>query len=82
MAQKLQIERTNRARKVLPETTYTICTPFFIMVTAQSHYDAGGAPVRDPASSGINPDSTVMNRGSIWDDRDEPGKTGAPPGKY
>ncbi|KAH3747435.1 hypothetical protein DPMN_181862 [Dreissena polymorpha] len=23
-----------------------------------------------------------MNRGSIGDDRDEPGKTGAPPGKY
>ncbi|KAH3843196.1 hypothetical protein DPMN_116707 [Dreissena polymorpha] len=43
-----------------------------------SHYDAGGAPVRDLASSGINPDSTGMNRGSILDDRDKPWKTGAP----
>ncbi|KAH3876649.1 hypothetical protein DPMN_000497 [Dreissena polymorpha] len=41
---------------------------------SQSHYDAGGAPVRDPGSTG-------MNRGSIGDDRDEPGKTGASPGK-
>ncbi|KAH3888682.1 hypothetical protein DPMN_012722 [Dreissena polymorpha] len=31
----------------------------------RSHYDAGGAPVRDPGSTG-------MNRGSIGDDRDEP----------
>ncbi|KAH3834304.1 hypothetical protein DPMN_107625 [Dreissena polymorpha] len=46
-----------------------------------SHYDAGGAPLRDPGSSGMNRDSTGMNRGSIGDDRDEPGKTGAPPGK-
>ncbi|KAH3817354.1 hypothetical protein DPMN_118887 [Dreissena polymorpha] len=42
-------------------------------VKAQSHYDAGGAPLRDPRSTGIN-------RGSNGDDRDEQGKTGAPPG--
>ncbi|KAH3784658.1 hypothetical protein DPMN_162621 [Dreissena polymorpha] len=48
----------------------TVCTPFFIRVKAQSHYDAGGAPLRDTGSTG-------MNRGSIGDDRDEPGKTGA-----
>ncbi|KAH3779721.1 hypothetical protein DPMN_157549 [Dreissena polymorpha] len=77
-----QIERANRARKVLRETTYTICTPFFIRVKAQSHYDAGGAPLRDPGSTGRSRGSTGMNRGSIGDDRDEPGKTGAPPGKY
>ncbi|KAH3793367.1 hypothetical protein DPMN_146875 [Dreissena polymorpha] len=64
----------NRARKVLRETTYTICTPFFIRVNAQSHYDAGGASVRDPGSTGMNRDSTGMNRGSIWDDSDEPRK--------
>ncbi|KAH3693172.1 hypothetical protein DPMN_192574 [Dreissena polymorpha] len=46
-----------------------------------SHYDAGGAPLRDPGSIGMNRGSTGMNRGSIGDDRDEPGKTGAPPGK-
>ncbi|KAH3773079.1 hypothetical protein DPMN_174430 [Dreissena polymorpha] len=72
----------DRGRNVLRETTYTICTPFFISVKAQSHYDAGGAPVRDPGSTGMNRGSTGMNRGSIADDRDEPGKTGAPPGKY
>ncbi|KAH3779399.1 hypothetical protein DPMN_157201 [Dreissena polymorpha] len=52
------------------------------MVKAQSHYDAGGAPVRDPGTTVMNQGSTGMNRSSIWDDRDEPGKTGAPPGKY
>ncbi|KAH3837189.1 hypothetical protein DPMN_110569 [Dreissena polymorpha] len=77
----LMIERANRARKVLRETTYTICTPFFIRGKAQSHYDAGGAPLRDTGSTGMNRGSTGMNRGSIRDDRDEPGKTGAPPGK-
>ncbi|KAH3813475.1 hypothetical protein DPMN_141935 [Dreissena polymorpha] len=61
-----QNERANRARKVLRETTYTICTPFFISVKAQSHYVASGAQVRDPCSTG-------MNRGSIGDDRGKPG---------
>ncbi|KAH3843660.1 hypothetical protein DPMN_117186 [Dreissena polymorpha] len=70
-----QIERANRARKVQRETTYTICTPFFIRVKAQSHYDAGGDPERDPGSTG-------MNRGFVGDDQDEPANTGAPPGKY
>ncbi|KAH3840717.1 hypothetical protein DPMN_114173 [Dreissena polymorpha] len=72
----------DRARKVLRETTYTIGTPFFIRVKAQSHYDAGGAPMRDPGSTGMNRGSTGINRGSTGDDRDEPGKTEAPPGKY
>ena len=49
---------------------------------AQSHYDAGGAPVRDPGSTGMIRGSTGINRGSIGDDRDEPGKIGAPLGKY
>ncbi|KAH3857901.1 hypothetical protein DPMN_100517 [Dreissena polymorpha] len=40
----------NRARKVLRETTNTICTPFLIRVKAHSHYDAG-AP---PGTTGIN----------------------------
>ncbi|KAH3804242.1 hypothetical protein DPMN_132524 [Dreissena polymorpha] len=77
-----QIERENRARKVLRETTCTNCTPFFIRVKAQSHYDAGGASVRDPGSTGMNRGSTGMNRGSTGDDRDELGETGAPPGEY
>ncbi|KAH3814515.1 hypothetical protein DPMN_143017 [Dreissena polymorpha] len=37
---------------------------FIQTVKAQSHYDAGGAPVRDPASTGMNRGSTRMNRGS------------------
>ncbi|KAH3772789.1 hypothetical protein DPMN_174135 [Dreissena polymorpha] len=49
--------------------------------TQSSQYDAGGAPVRDPGSTGMNQGSTRMNWGSIGDDRDEPGKTRAPPGK-
>ncbi|KAH3828100.1 hypothetical protein DPMN_130051 [Dreissena polymorpha] len=44
------------------------------MVKAQSHYDAGGAPLRDLGSTGVNRGSTGMNRGYIGDDRDEPGK--------
>ncbi|KAH3690329.1 hypothetical protein DPMN_193526 [Dreissena polymorpha] len=52
------------------------------MVKAQSHYDAGGVPLREPGSTGVNRGSTGRNRGYIGDDRDEPGKTGAPPGKY
>ncbi|KAH3863175.1 hypothetical protein DPMN_026154 [Dreissena polymorpha] len=51
-------------------------------VKAQSHYDAGGAPVCDPGSTGMNRGSTGMNRGSTVDSRDEPGTSGAPPGKY
>ncbi|KAH3713610.1 hypothetical protein DPMN_073403 [Dreissena polymorpha] len=82
MSEERYIERANRARKALREITYTICTPFFIRVKAQSHYDAGGAPLRDPGSTRMNRGSTGMNRGSIGDDRNEPGKTGAPPGKY
>ncbi len=45
---------------------------------AQSYYDAGGVPMRDLGSTG-------MNRGSAGDDRDEPGTTGnnrGSPGKY
>ncbi|KAH3856062.1 hypothetical protein DPMN_098642 [Dreissena polymorpha] len=76
----------DRARKSSAKSStcdnYTICTPFFIRVKAQSHYDAGGAPLRDPGSTGMNRGSTGMNRGSIGDARDEPGKIGAPPRKY
>ncbi|KAH3712142.1 hypothetical protein DPMN_071821 [Dreissena polymorpha] len=53
-----------------------------VKVKAQSHYDAGGAPLSKPGSTGMNRVSSGMNRGSIGDDRDEPGKTGDPPGKY
>ncbi|KAH3701010.1 hypothetical protein DPMN_075993 [Dreissena polymorpha] len=52
------------------------------MVKAQSHYDAGGVPLRNTESTGMNRVFTGMTRGSIGDERDEPGKTGAPPGKY
>ncbi|KAH3791649.1 hypothetical protein DPMN_145138 [Dreissena polymorpha] len=76
------IERANRTRKVLRETKYTICTPFFIRVKAKSHFDAGGVPLSDPGSTGMNRGSTGINQGSIGDDRDEQGNTGAPPGKY
>ncbi|KAH3786520.1 hypothetical protein DPMN_164627 [Dreissena polymorpha] len=41
-----------------------------IRVKAQSQYDAGGAPVRDPGSTGMNRGSTRMNRGKPglhWD---------------
>ncbi|KAH3813173.1 hypothetical protein DPMN_141625 [Dreissena polymorpha] len=62
-----------------PEIIY--CTPR-VVLKAQSHYDAGGAPVRDPDSTGLNLGSTEVNRGSTGDDRDEPGTTGASPGKY
>ncbi|KAH3845760.1 hypothetical protein DPMN_088064 [Dreissena polymorpha] len=43
-------------------------------VKAQSHYDAGGAPVRDPGSTVMDRGSTGMNRGSTGDDRNEPVK--------
>ena len=52
------------------------------LLKAQSHYDPGEAPVRDPGSNGMNRSSTGMNRGSTGDVRDEPGTTGAPTGKY
>ncbi|KAH3822223.1 hypothetical protein DPMN_123997 [Dreissena polymorpha] len=51
-------------------------------VKAQSQYDAGGAPVRDQASTGMNRDPTGMNRCSTGITRGRPGTTGAPPGKY
>ncbi|KAH3845801.1 hypothetical protein DPMN_088090 [Dreissena polymorpha] len=54
----------------------------FHLLKVKSHYDAGIAPVRDPGSTGMNRGSTWMNRGSTVDDRDEPGTTGAPTGKY
>ncbi|KAH3854361.1 hypothetical protein DPMN_096902 [Dreissena polymorpha] len=50
-------------------------TSCYNAVKAQSQYDAGGAPVRDQASTGMNWGPTGMNRGL-------PGTTGAPPGKY
>ncbi|KAH3774229.1 hypothetical protein DPMN_175604 [Dreissena polymorpha] len=50
--------------------------PLFTSSRLSSHYDAGGAPVRDPGSTGKNQGSTRMTRGSTRDDRDEPGTTG------
>ncbi|KAH3867276.1 hypothetical protein DPMN_030402 [Dreissena polymorpha] len=52
---------------------------------AQSHYDAGGAPVRDPGSTGMNRGSTGMNRAppeTTGMNRGRSGTTGAQPGKY
>ncbi|KAH3751518.1 hypothetical protein DPMN_186079 [Dreissena polymorpha] len=37
-------------------------TSCYNTVKAQSHYDAGGAPVRDQASTGLNRGPTGMNR--------------------
>ncbi|KAH3717057.1 hypothetical protein DPMN_059837 [Dreissena polymorpha] len=37
---------------------------------SQSHYGAGGAPVRDPGSIGMNRGSTGMNWRSTGDERD------------
>ncbi|KAH3848014.1 hypothetical protein DPMN_090351 [Dreissena polymorpha] len=42
-------------------------------VKAQSHFDVGGAPVRDPESTGMNQGSTGMSRGVTRDDRGQPG---------
>ncbi|KAH3694248.1 hypothetical protein DPMN_081688 [Dreissena polymorpha] len=42
---------------------------------SDSHYNAVGAPVRDPGSTRMNRGSTGMNRGSTGDDRDEIGMT-------
>ncbi|KAH3752148.1 hypothetical protein DPMN_186760 [Dreissena polymorpha] len=63
----------DRGHRYLRERTYTICTPSFIRVKAQSHYDAGRTPVRDPESTGMNQNSTGINRGSTGDDRGKPG---------
>ncbi|KAH3825592.1 hypothetical protein DPMN_127472 [Dreissena polymorpha] len=49
---------------------------------AQSHYDAGRAPVRDPRSTGINRGSTGMNRGSAGDDRGFAGDDREQPGLH
>ncbi|KAH3891739.1 hypothetical protein DPMN_015846 [Dreissena polymorpha] len=64
-------------------------TSCYNAVKAQSHYDAGGAPVRDQASTGLNRGPTGMNRCSTGRNRGRPGTTGdnrgstrAPPGKY
>ncbi|KAH3838671.1 hypothetical protein DPMN_112081, partial [Dreissena polymorpha] len=46
----------------------------------ESHYDAGGAPVRDQASTGMNRGPTGMNRCSTGINRGRPGTTGAPTG--
>ncbi|KAH3772755.1 hypothetical protein DPMN_174101 [Dreissena polymorpha] len=64
-------------------------TSCYNAVKAQSHYDSGGAPVRDQASTGMNRGPTGMNRGptgmnrcSTGMNRGRPGTTGSPPGKY
>ncbi|KAH3690692.1 hypothetical protein DPMN_190674 [Dreissena polymorpha] len=58
---------------------------FVFLLKAKSHCDAGGAPVRDPGSTGMNWGSTGMNRsppGTTGMNRGRPGTTGAPPGEY
>ena len=57
-------------------------TSCYNAVKVRSHYDAGGAPVRDPGSTGMIRGSNGMEWGFNGYDRDEPGKTGAPRGKY
>ncbi|KAH3707920.1 hypothetical protein DPMN_067340 [Dreissena polymorpha] len=57
-------------------------TPCYNAVKAQSQYDAGGSPVRDQASTGMNRGPTGMNRCSTKMTRGRPGTTGASPGKY
>ncbi|KAH3883895.1 hypothetical protein DPMN_007863 [Dreissena polymorpha] len=59
--------------------SFTSC---YNAVKAQSHYDEGGAPVRDQASTGMNRGFTGMNRCSTGMNCGRPGTTGAPPGKY
>ncbi|KAH3712372.1 hypothetical protein DPMN_072072 [Dreissena polymorpha] len=48
-------------------------TSCYNAVKAQSHYDAGGAPVRDQASTGMNRGPTGMNRCSTGMNRGRPG---------
>ncbi|KAH3871597.1 hypothetical protein DPMN_034804 [Dreissena polymorpha] len=48
----------------------------------KSHYDAGEAPVRYQATTGMNRGPTGMNRCSNGMNRGRPGTTGDPPGKY
>ncbi|KAH3795741.1 hypothetical protein DPMN_114916 [Dreissena polymorpha] len=57
-------------------------TSCYNVVKVRSHYDAGGAPVRDQASTGMNGGHTGMNRCSTGMNRRRPGTTGAPPVKY
>ncbi|KAH3837384.1 hypothetical protein DPMN_110771 [Dreissena polymorpha] len=57
-------------------------TSCYNAVDTQSHYNAGGAPVRDQASNGMNRCPTGMNRCSNRMNRGRPGTTGASPGKY
>ncbi|KAH3712597.1 hypothetical protein DPMN_072348 [Dreissena polymorpha] len=57
-------------------------TSYYNAVKAQSQYHAGGAQVRDQASTGMNRDPTGMNRCSTGMKRGRPGTTGAPQGKY
>ncbi|KAH3856454.1 hypothetical protein DPMN_099042 [Dreissena polymorpha] len=45
----------------------------------RSHYDAGGAPARDQASTGMNRGNTEMNQCCTGMNRRRPGTTGAPP---
>ncbi|KAH3823093.1 hypothetical protein DPMN_124891 [Dreissena polymorpha] len=54
-------------------------TSCYNAVKVRSHYDAGGAPVRDQASTGMNRGHTGMNRCSTGMNSRRPGTTGAPP---
>ncbi|KAH3888368.1 hypothetical protein DPMN_012401 [Dreissena polymorpha] len=57
-------------------------TSCYNAVKVRSHYDAGGAPVRDQASTGMNRGHTGMNRCSTGMNSRRPGTTGATPVKY
>ncbi|KAH3784832.1 hypothetical protein DPMN_162903 [Dreissena polymorpha] len=57
-------------------------TSCYNTVKAQSQYDAGGARVRDQASTGMIRGPTGMNRCSTVMTGGRPGTTGAPAGKY
>ncbi|KAH3803516.1 hypothetical protein DPMN_000408 [Dreissena polymorpha] len=56
-------------------------TSCYNAVKAQSHYDAGGAPVRDQASTGLNRgpyrDEPVLHRDEPWTTGDNRGSTGS-----
>ncbi|KAH3835845.1 hypothetical protein DPMN_109211 [Dreissena polymorpha] len=53
---------------------FTLC---YNALKVRSHYDAGGAPARDQASTGMNRGHTGMNRFSTGINRRRPGTTGA-----
>ncbi|KAH3696000.1 hypothetical protein DPMN_083464 [Dreissena polymorpha] len=58
-------------------------TSCYNAVKVKSHYDSGGTPVRDQASTGMNRDEPVLHRNEPWTtintsgmNRGSPGRTG------